>query len=352
MDSIAQLENIKYSYIDNKGAIRSFYEVMVYILDKIDSEKIIDKIYLHNALQVNASNDLLNKLMIQERNFFDEEEEPETCKEVLEDILSYLGMSLIQFEDKYLILDYQAIKTGNYKFIVYDRNDKTNQTVILPSDLRNLQDIGIYESNASISLGNVYNKINLISNNNGVDNLIPELFDEDDLVNQNTDANKYYEKKVEDYSYLTAYFKSKENWETFQLDGVFGGTGIPEITIDNVDSVTYGAFFQRNDSYKTEDGEPAKLNWTDYLTLAGKKFTLFGQADVKPDWGTFLSLKDRKQLIFKGGYFIINMDYKLSQKSIANDSIQSSDAVYYDGKYSAGFKDTKFACRLKVGDYY
>ncbi|WP_321426407.1 hypothetical protein [uncultured Bacteroides sp.] len=352
IDSVAQLENTKYSYIASKGIIRSFYEIITYIMDKIDTGKAISKIYLQSALQINSSDDLLNSLMIQERNFFDEEDEAQTCKEVLEDILSYLGMSLIQFEDKFLILDYEAIKAGNYSFVVYDRTAGTNATVTLPSDVRNLLSIGIYEANASISLGNVYNKINLISNNNSIDNLIPDLFDEDDLVNQNTDANKYYEKTESDYTYLTAYFKSKANWFTFQIDGILGGNNIPEITADNVNTVNFGAFFQKNDSYKTADGEPAGLSWTDYLTMAGEKFSLFGQAPIKPDWGSFLSLVGSDRVIFKGGYFIININFKLSQNAIADDSIVSNDAVYYDGKYSIGFKDTKFACRLKIGDYY
>jgi hypothetical protein len=261
-------------------------------------------------------------------------------------------MSLIQYEDKFFILDYETIKAGNYKFVVYNRTAGTNKTVTLTSDVRNLLDIGIFESNASISLGDVYNKISLISNNNSVDNLIPDLFDEDDLVNQNADVNKYYEKVVGDYTYLTAYFKSKANWSTFQMDGLLGGNNIPEITADNVNTVDFGAFFQKNDSYKTADGEPASLSWTDYLTMAGEKFTLFGQPPIKPDWGSFLSLVGSDRVIFKGGYFIINMNFKLSQNAIADDSILSNDAVYYDGKYSTGFKDTKFACRLKIGDYY
>jgi CRISPR/Cas system-associated protein Cas7 (RAMP superfamily) len=64
VDCIAQLENIKYTYISSKGTIRSFYEVVTYILDKIDTAKTIDMIYLHNGLQINLSDDLLNKLMI------------------------------------------------------------------------------------------------------------------------------------------------------------------------------------------------------------------------------------------------------------------------------------------------
>ncbi len=352
VDTIAQLENTKYSYISTKGTIRSFYEIITSILNSIDTDKIINLIYLHSSLSYNSSDDLLNKLMIQERNFFDEEAEPQNSKEILEDIISYLGMTLIQFENKYLVLDYEGLKAGNYSFVVYDRTADTNIITTLPSDLRNLTDIGIAEANASISLGNIYNKINLISNNNSINELIPELFDEDDLINQNADINKYYEKIIGSNTHLSAYFKSKENWRVVQKTGLLGDIDIPEITIDNLDTVYYGAFFQKTSNYKTVDGEPANVTWTDNLTMAGDKYVLIGVAPVKPTWESFLSLNNTEMVIFKGGYFIINLDYMFSQSPIASDLTTSTDATYYSGQYSAGFKDTRFACRLRIGNYY
>lgn len=56
-----------------------------------------------------------------------------------------------------------------------------------------MRNIGVSESAGSISLGDVYNKVSVVANMNQITNLCPELLDDDkDIVNQNSDPNKYY----------------------------------------------------------------------------------------------------------------------------------------------------------------
>lgn len=345
IDTVAQLENIKFSNTGNN--IISFYAVLSSLLDRIDTNKVIKSIYLHSSLSINGNDDLLNKLYVQERNFFDEEEEAQDGKDVLKDIISYLGMSLIQFEDKFLILDYEALKQGNYTFISYDRISNKTDTVTLLADVRKVSEIGIAESKAQISLGNVYNKISIVANNNPIGDVLPKLFD--DLTNQNSNANKYYTKTVGENSYFTAYFKS----DTYKVSTCYSINNITaeiknvdEITLNNIDSIYTGTYFQKNDSYKTSDGTPASIDWTDYLTMV-KTFTTIGPDD------TVVSLSVTKDnVIFKSGYLVLGLNYMLSQTHIAADTKTSSDAVFYNGKYSSGFKDTKFKCKLEIGNYY
>ena len=54
-----------------------------------------------------------------------------------------------------------------------------------------------------------------VTNSNNT--IIPEWNDEDDIINQNADANKYYESTRDisgkNYTLLNAFFKSKNNWD-------------------------------------------------------------------------------------------------------------------------------------------
>lgn len=345
IDSIAQLENIKFT--STGSTVSSFYSVMAHILDIIDGERNINQIYLHNSLAIGSSTDMLNKLHIQERNFFDEEEEAQTNKEVMEDIISYLGMTLIQFENKYLILDYEALKNGNYSFTAYNRSTGIASVTTVPSDIRNVGNIGVAESNATISLGDVYNKVSIIANTNQIDDTVPEL--SDDLTNQNTDTNKYYETVKDDYTYLSAYFNNGK-WDTYKP--VVNLVALDEVTASNVDSIMYGSFFQKNDSYKTADGEPSSISWDDAVTLAEPYYSGMGMLPVYGQREFEALSYTKNYVIFKNGYIIINFNYLFNNSSFFADTYTDKEVAYSNTKFSTGFDNTKFMCKLMIGNYY
>lgn len=105
-------------------------------MNKTDSEKLINNIYVHTSLSVDGNNKVMEKLSIQERNFFDEENESEKTKEVLEDIFSFLGMTLIQYQNSYYIIDYEAIKKVIFNLIVMI--EKTKQAELLHCQMTNV----------------------------------------------------------------------------------------------------------------------------------------------------------------------------------------------------------------------
>lgn len=340
IDTIAQLENTKFTKSEN--TINSFLNVICGILDMIDADRTINQIYLHSSLSMDSSSDLLNKLFIQERNFYDEEGEAETNKEVMEDIISYLGMTLIQFEDKYLVLDYQALQNSNYSFTVYDRTTGTVTDIILPSDIRNVKEIGIAEANASISLGNVYNKVSVIANTNQIDDTVADMTDE--LTNQNADPEKYYETTINDTVYVSAYFNSSI-FTTTPPRQIVDPITPEEITSANVNNIIDGCFFQKNDSYKVGEIK-STINWQDALTMCAN----YSAGFWKPDGLAVGYTKD--YVIFKNGSFIINFEYLYNNESHFVNTSEDADARYINTKFTTGFKNTKFPCRLMIGDYY
>lgn len=354
-DILSTLDNYKYKYTTDKIAITSFYSIINSILNRIDTDKVITNIYLQASKKLNNSTDLLNNMYVNERNFFDEDEEPETCKDVIEYISQYIGMTAIQFEDKLYFVDYESFKLNRQgNFLSYSRDNAVPTEITLDTNVININE-NVYEANASISLNDVYNKIVVIGSNNPIKNIIPDAIDDDvDIVNQNADPKKYYEHTEwinnDTNTLLTAFFKSKDNWD-YQTPYYYDVSGYPEtewvtlneVTLNNYAKIECGVYWQKVDSYV--GAEPSSIKWKTYLTMVDKG----GMWDFL---SPHLKLKNKTLNIFKGGYFIASMNFKLSSHLLAHDVLKTSDEKYSNTKFGAGFKDTLIPCRLSIGNHY
>lgn len=351
IDSIACLDNIKYSYIGERGDFRSFLSVIKYVLGKADPNGSISKMYVQkcNTMRKNSEQDILESLFIHERNFFDEENEPMTCRDVLQSLTAYLGATLMQWKDAYYIVDYDYINNGFCDFFLYslDGTGNSNNVEISLASL-NVSEIGVAASNGSISLDNVYNKVSLIASANPVGELRPDLFDEDDVINQNSDPNKYYistqDINGKNYTLLNAYFKSRENY-TYLKPNVMFAT-IDELTNSNIENITSGTFWQKTDNYETEN-EPSSLDWKSCLTFFQVSGILGGGADY-----LYLALNIKPIIIYKGGYLIIDLEYMMSRHAMSNSCLKTSDETYSNTNYGDGFEDTRIPCKLAIGNSY
>lgn len=356
IDTISVLENKKYSYINSSEVyFKSFKDVIMHILDIADPGKILNKLYFQktNRISKDVSTSLIEDIYIHERNFFDEANEPMNSRDVLEEISKYIGMTFIQYQDAYYMIDYDFIKNDELHFFVYDRISDTCESITIPSALLNVRNIGVSESAGSISLGDVYNKVSVVANMNQITNLCPELLDDEkDIVNQNSDPNKYYisGKDIDgkNYTLLNSFFKSNSNWG--YLIPSFSFLDIPaegvEVTIDNVNDIYSGVVWQKYSDYITEDGEPSSLSWKTCVSF------LQAYNIISASRKTLLTLKNGEYPLFKGGYFIINIAYRMSGSFLPNDIIKTSDEVYSNTKYGAGFDNTMVPCKLYIDDYY
>lgn len=312
IDTISVLENKKYSYINSSEVyFKSFKDVIMHILDIADPGKILNKLYFQktNRISKDVSTSLIEDIYIHERNFFDEANEPMNSRDVLEEISKYIGMTFIQYQDAYYMIDYDFIKNDELHFFVYDRISDTCESITIPSALLNVRNIGVSESAGSISLGDVYNKVSVVANMNQITNLCPELLDDDkDIVNQNSDPNKYYisgrDIDGKNYTLLNSFFKSNSNWG--YLIPSFSFLDIPaegvEVTIDNVNDIYSGVVWQKYSDYTTEDGEPSSLSWKTCVSF------LQAYNIISASRKTLLTLKNGEYSLFKGGYFIINLN--------------------------------------------
>lgn len=335
-DIISSLENIKYSYFNNNAPV-SFYQLIKNIIQRIDKAGVIQKIYLHNSMKLDNSTDLLNKLYIIERNFFDEEEEAENCKDVLEYIAQYLNCSCMYYDNSIYLINYSALDMVK-EFTVYNIGDDTTSIIDITDSALDINS-NVYETNASISINDNYNKVVVIANTNSANTMLPEMFE--DLVNENADANKYYESTAMvddvDYTILNAFFKANENYELNRPYSILDFEFVDEVTPD---TAGYGgSYFQRVAYYETEE-EPSSLSWTTYLT------SVKGLTDL------IIKTKNDSFFCGKNGYFIIDLKYKLTDAWNAAGCLKTSDETYTNNKYTTGFSDTMFIAKLHVGDKY
>lgn len=361
IDTIAVLENKKYTYIDDSAVyFKSLKDVIFHILDMADPNKLLNKFYFQktNSISKGAATSLIEDIYIHERNFFDEADEPMNARDVLEEIAKYLGMTIIQYQDAYYMIDYDFINKENLNFFVYDRSKGICESRSFSPMLYNVQSIGVAESSGSISLGDVYNKITVVANMNQITDLCPKLIDDDkDIVNQNKDPNKYYisNQNIDDknYTLLNAFFKSKANWE-YQIPERKINKDIEkieEVTIDNVNSIISGVVWQKYADYITDDGEPSSISWKSCVSFIENHKNEKNEDVI----GIIrLRLKNCEYGSFKGGYFILNLTYKMTTSNLPNDVVKSlhGDEKYKYSNSTGNFGNTMIPCRLKVGNYY
>jgi hypothetical protein len=371
VDTLSIGENVEYKYIGTETKISTFSEIILHILNMLDPEKVIKDLYIHNTNSIENDFNLLDRYSIQERNFFDEEEEPQKVKEVLEDIMRYLGLTLFQWKDSYYAIDPSALSTIS-SFSKYSRETGECVSVNLDITSRNLLDIGIGEGNGSISLGDVFNKVSVIANTNGIDSLIPDAVEDDvDIVNQNINPNKIWEttntiyedlnnKKdtKKDYTMLSGYFKSLNNWSYFTPYKLvnYVAENIDEVTLSNIDDIQMGVVWQKTADYLTEE-EPSSLDWKSTLSFIMEDGNYMDNLYYQ-----MFSLKKQPLQMFKGGYFIIDMTYRMSQHKKANTVLNEQSYHTYDrkyinevfsnSKYGTGFQNTRIPCHLDIGDYF
>ena len=131
----------------------------------------------------------------------------------------------------------------------------------------------------------------------------------EDLYNQNSDPNKYYESEVEvdgkKYTIINSYFWSNK-WNPL----VGYGSEPSEITDADINGMA--SFWQKGDDYKSDE-VPSSLNWDAYFTMYNDN----GMYNMDARAFCMLQLKEWSDMVCNGGYFIVDMQFKLSGYKLA-----------------------------------
>lgn len=187
-DCLNTLQYLKYENYFSNGRMSVPFSYV--ISDMLDKAKLINSYYITNKFFADGTMSRsmnFNNFYISEYNFFSEEDEPWTLKEVLEEICKYFGYVCYQWGDAIYFIDYDKYASdGSMLGYKYEKSthwrvstylDITTETNYITAD-------SYKETGADMSLDDVFNKVSVNCNYYHIEDVIPDLFDDGLLTNR------------------------------------------------------------------------------------------------------------------------------------------------------------------------
>ena len=197
IDGLSTLQYIKYTPVGEEKTVRSFAEIVRHILQQCHCYTYF---YVsRNSGVPGTSGSVLDNLYVSESNFFEKKSDDRktdadaawTCQEVLEQIAQYIGTSVMAYGNSVYFVDYDAVKAGSGTQYWYRYSVSSNTSPSATSTINTPYAIGTgtyFENNATLSMGDVFNKITVKCTLNEYDDVLPDFFDGATNITK-TDAN-------------------------------------------------------------------------------------------------------------------------------------------------------------------
>lgn len=322
------------------------YNSMMSIADLIRNSVIVsgagyDKIYIQEHVREKANTGFcLDKIYIQNSNWYDENEDPMTYKDVIEEALKYSQLTMMAIGNNIYIYDIKCKSPAfrEYSGVIYDKWDLMS----IPFINTSIETLKSYGCDNTFDIKGTSNKINVIANFKSDSEFVP-LFDKDktvfiqELTYVNIDGAQVGDK----HTVKKRYYKDPK-FIYHRYSSVSGG----ELTdneleiIDNYDAVL-GAQFTRIAAWKNEADIPNRLNFEDVLqckiaTVKSQYVTEY-LASHLPVFETIL-----RYTAMQGCFLSINFDIKMaySAHSLSHGDSFDRDIII------------RVPCRLSIGDMY
>lgn len=207
-------------YVDDSGYTKQV-STFENILKKICVEVGFEGFYWPDTKRNNNNTTILPySLKISEQNFFSEDtDECWNKKDILEQLCKYLGLSAIQWKNSLFLVDYQSYHNSDtitmYHYPAVGSGGYTNYY----GGTQRITAEEIAKSDATISFEPIYNKIKINCNFYDVPYFIPDIFNDDLLINRLRESNFYenleYAPELPykpSYPWGTSWFEQK--WKT------------------------------------------------------------------------------------------------------------------------------------------
>ena len=182
IDALSTLQYYDYTPIKSNKGIVTFVELINHLLSKCNA---YSRFYISNATyNPNYSTEYFwEKLKISEMNFFDEDDEPMKCDEVLEELCQFMNLTCYAYGGEVFFIDYDAIKNDINTYYRYDIGTTTVPTIVTLEQTHTITSNDYVENGGQLSLDNVFNKAIVKSSLYSFDDAIPNIFDENDIEN-------------------------------------------------------------------------------------------------------------------------------------------------------------------------
>lgn len=202
-----------YAFVKAEAAQRSFYDIAIEILqgvteglDILGNQNI--KFWYDGSKAVDAQTanryQVLRQLSISDLLFLgDDESDVWQQDEVLEELLKYLNLHIVQDGFNFYIFSWESVKATPDKIIWHDivaNNTKTTAQRAVTIALANVADC-----DTTISIGDVYNQLLLTAKVEDIESVIESPLDDDLLVSPYINKQKYLTEYSSDGEGKTAY---------------------------------------------------------------------------------------------------------------------------------------------------
>lgn len=185
-DALSTLQYWKYEPVfNNEKRFASFSDI---IKKWVKFLGVYNNIYITDAIEVPTEDfqDILHTCFIDERNFYDEDDEPMKMLEVLENICNYLTLTCIPWGDSLYFVNYDAIKNGhNDYYKIYKEVDDDFYLDPHKYEFKDFHEIiaeDFASTGTSLSIDTVFNKAVVSDNMYAYNTIIPDLEETDKWV--------------------------------------------------------------------------------------------------------------------------------------------------------------------------
>lgn len=157
------------------------------------------------GITISESETPLHVLYMMSQNFYDEDNEPMTCREVVESILQPFGLMMVQKDANVYIYDYNTVKRGlpmkqyNFNTFSYEAN------AVIDFNHGNSLEIGIMSTEGDYGFEEMVNNVNITSSLYGDINVTDVSVNESNLHDKNGE--------LVNESYTTSFYSTCDGWD-------------------------------------------------------------------------------------------------------------------------------------------
>lgn len=339
MSAMSTLEYINYQADKEERQFVSLWSLLQKCIQSANGQYnavYLPHVYASSAAQYNAGENVLEKMTVSEQNFFDEDDEAMSLKEILEETCKLLNWTCCDWCGELYFVDIDHSE----KYYKYDGNlsGKTGETT---DTLLNVQTVGFAGTGHALDMLPGYNKATVRVSNYCVGQIFPEedynkLKEFSGLiktqVKDKVTVKKFY---YPDVYKLYQYSRDEERGEI--------PTMILEMFRLNPNDILGAMPIKRSD-YKLVDGKPDITNysWEDLIQVRRSFNTNLSQVG-------YLYLSEKKILSFKkplpvtsypNGAFAIDFSIQLTgNEDLTVDDKRRTYTPYIE-------------CSLYIGNYY
>lgn len=202
-DCISSLQYVKYTEM-NGGGITTIKDMLKQIVDNC---KLLDGFAWSLTKQVEGSTLYPDKVKLSEYNWhYNDVEEYLDLQQVLSDICQYFGFTAVQWKETLYLIDYQTFHINNDVYVSY--HYKPSYGNGSPTHLNipfTITKDSVKKNGATISFEPIYNKVSVKANMFNTDEVVPNIFDDANLVNRQaeydgegniTNPNFYFSQEI------------------------------------------------------------------------------------------------------------------------------------------------------------